>query len=197
VDFSVPDVALTHLRRYASWPVPAVVGTTGWHEHLADVRAWLEAGGGTVLHAANFSLGVALVVRALRGMLPLADRLAEYDVAVHEAHHVRKLDSPSGTALRLADELLAGLARKTRVEGETVHGEIAPEALHVTSQRVGHAVGVHTVRFDSADDEIEITHRAASRRAFASGAVTAAEWLASSDRHGLLTLDDWLDDWTR
>lgn len=194
VDFSVPDAALGNLRRYAAWHVPAVVGTTGWHDHLDAVRGWVAEGGGAVLHAANFSLGVALVERALRGMLPLADRLSDYDAAVHEAHHVRKLDSPSGTALRLADVVLGGLARKSRVEAETVHGAIAPEALHVTSQRVGHVFGEHTVVFDSAVDQIEIVHRAKDRRAFAAGAVAAAEWLVGSGRRGLHTLDDWLDD---
>ncbi len=191
IDFSVPSVALDQIRRYAEWRVPAVVGTTGWTDRLDDVRRWVEDGGGAVLWAPNFSLGVALVVRALRGMLPLLDRLDDYDVAVHEAHHARKLDSPSGTALRLAEELLAGLSRKTHLQPETQHGAIAADALHVTSQRVGHVFGEHTVVLDSAVDQIEIVHRAKDRRAFAAGAVTAAEWLVG--RTGLFTLDDLLD----
>ena len=196
VDFSDPGVALAHVERYADWGVRAVVGTTGWTAP-ADLAARVEASGGALVVAANFSLGVALVVRALRGMLPLLDRLGGpdvggYDVFVHEAHHAAKLDSPSGTALRLADELVAGLARKTRVEAETVHGRIDPAALHVTSTRAGHVVGEHTVGIDSAADRIEITHRAHDRRAFASGAVAAAEWLAAlpTGRTGLFTLDD-------
>ncbi len=192
IDFSVPAVVLDQIRRYAEWQIPAVVGTTGWTDRLDDVRGWVESGGGTILWSPNFSLGVALVVRALRGMMPLLDRLDDYDAAVHEAHHVHKLDSPSGTALRLAEELLAGLARKTHVQPETQHGAIAPDALHVTSQRVGHVFGEHTVVLDSAVDQIEITHRAKDRRAFAAGAVTAAEWLVG--RTGLFTLDDLLDD---
>ena len=110
----------------------AVVGTTGWTADLDRIRARVAAGGGAVVWSPNFSLGVALVVRALRGLMPLLDRLGGldaggYDAYVHEVHHTAKLDSPSGTALRLADELVAGLARKTRVEAETVHGRIAPE----------------------------------------------------------------------
>ena len=197
VDFSDPSVALAHVERYADWGVRAVVGTTGWTADLDGIRARVEAGGGAVVWAPNFSLGVALVVRALRGLLPLLDRLGGleeggYDAYVHEVHHSAKLDSPSGTALRLAEELVAGLARKTRVEPETVHGRIDAAALHVTSTRAGHVFGEHTVGLESAVDQIRITHRATDRRAFASGAVTAAEWVAG--RTGLFTLDDVLAD---
>lgn len=192
VDFSVPDVALDQIHRYAFWGVDAVVGTTGWTDSLDTVRQWVEEGQNGLLWAPNFSLGLALVSRALAGMLPLLDRLDEYDVAVHEAHHTGKLDSPSGTALRLAEELLAGLGRKARVETETQHGAIDADALHVTSQRVGRVRGVHMVTLDAEDDRIEITHTAKSRRAFALGAVRAAEWVRG--RRGLFTLDDMIDE---
>lgn len=192
VDFSVPDVALDQIHRYAFWSVDAVVGTTGWTDDLDKVREWVEEGQSGLLWAPNFSLGLALVVRALRGMLPLLDRLDDYDVAVHEVHHTGKLDSPSGTALRLAEELLAGLARKDHVEAETRHGAIDADALHVTSQRLGHVFGDHTVTLDSPVDQIEIVHRAKDRRAFAVGAVRAAEWVQG--RSGLFTLDDMIDE---
>ena len=190
VDFSVPEVALDHIHRYAAWGADAVVGTTGWADDLGRVRAWVEEGGAGLLWAPNFSLGLALVERALRGLLPLLDRLDDYDLAVHEAHHTGKLDSPSGTALRLADVLLGGVARKTRVETETQHGAIDPAALHVTSQRLGSVLGEHTVTLDSPVDTIEVVHRAKGRRAFAVGAVRAAEWVRG--RRGLFTLEDML-----
>ncbi len=192
VDFSAPAVALDHLHRYGFWGVDAVVGTTGWYDGLPKVRAWVEEGQNGVLYAPNFSLGVALMVRALRAILPLLDGLAEYDPFVHEAHHAGKLDSPSGTALLLANEVVAGLAWKTRVEAETQHGRIAPDALHVTSTRAGHVVGEHRVGFDSVGDRLTLHHEAKDRRAFALGAVRAAAWLHG--RKGLFTLDDLLDD---
>jgi 4-hydroxy-tetrahydrodipicolinate reductase len=170
-----------------------VVGTTGWTADLDRVRAWVGEGRNGLLWSPNFSLGVALVERALAGLLPLLDRLDDYDAAVHEAHHTGKLDSPSGTALRLAEVLLAGLARKTHLDAETQHGRIDPAALHVTSQRLGHVLGEHTVTLDSAVDQIQIVHCAKDRAAFAVGAVRAAEWL--SGRAGLFTLDDCLADW--
>ncbi|HEX8299002.1 MAG TPA: dihydrodipicolinate reductase C-terminal domain-containing protein, partial [Rubricoccaceae bacterium] len=182
VDFSDPAVALAHVEAYADRGLRAVVGTTGWTADLDRIRARVGAGGGAVVWAPNFSLGVALVVRALRGLMPLLDRLGGpeaggYDAYVHEVHHTAKLDSPSGTALRLADELVGGLARKTRIESETVHGRIDPGALHVSSTRAGRVTGEHTVGLESAVDQILITHRATDRRAFAAGAVTAAEWV--------------------
>ncbi|MEM1117192.1 MAG: 4-hydroxy-tetrahydrodipicolinate reductase [Bacteroidota bacterium] len=192
IDFSVPDVALDQIHRYAFWGVDAVVGTTGWTDRLDQVQAWVDEGQNGMLWAPNFSLGLALVERALRGMLPLLDRLGEVDVAVHEVHHTGKLDSPSGTALRLAEVLLGGLARKTRLEAETQHGALDPEALHVTSQRLGTVFGEHTVSLDSAVEQIEIVHRAKDRRAFAVGAVRAAEWVHG--RTGLFTLDDLIAD---
>lgn len=195
VDFSAADVAEAHARRCAERGLPLVLGTTGWAspEALARVREVAEAGGTGVVWAPNFSLGLALVERALAGLLPLLDRLDEYDVHVVDLHHAAKLDSPSGTALRLAEQLVGGLARKSRVEAETVHGRIDPAALHVASSRAGHAVGTHTVGLDSAADRIEITHVARDRAAFALGAVRAAEWLPG--RTGLFGLDDVLGDY--
>jgi len=192
VDFSTPAVALDHIHRYAFLGVDAVVGTTGWTDDLDKVRDWVEEGQSGMLWAPNFSLGLALVSRALAGLLPLLDRLDEYDAAVHAAHHTGKVDSPSGTALRVAEELLAGLGRKTHLEPETQHGAIDAGALHVTSQRVGRVLGEHTVTLDSEVDQIRIVHTAKSRRAFAVGAVRAAEWVRG--RQGLFTLEDMLGD---
>lgn len=190
IDFSVPDVALDQIHRYAFWGVDAVVGTTDWHNELATVRDWVDEGQMGLLHASNFSLGLALVARALEGLLPLLDQLEDYDAAIHETHHAAKLDSPSGTALTLAQVLLNGLARKTHIEPEAQHKAIDARALHVTSARVGHVFGEHTVMLDSAVDQIEIVHRAKDRRAFAVGAVRAAEWVHG--KTGLFTLDDLL-----
>jgi 4-hydroxy-tetrahydrodipicolinate reductase len=193
IDFSTPDVALDHLHQYCFWGLDAVVGTTGWYDDLAKVEGWVEEGQNGLLYAPNFSLGVAVLVRALRGALPLLDRLADYDPWVHEIHHTGKVDSPSGTALMLADELLDGLSRKTRIEPETQHGRIDADALHVSSTRAGHVFGEHTVGFDSPVDQLQFRHVAKGREAFAAGAVRAAAWVHG--RTGLFTLDDMLADW--
>lgn len=193
VDFSLPDVALDHLERYCAWDVAAVVGTTGWEEERSQVAEWVAESRAAILYAPNFSLGVALLARALRGVLPLLDRLPEYDAFIHEIHHTRKVDSPSGTAVMLAELLVDGLERKERIDPEAQHGRIAPEALHVSSTRVGGVVGHHTVGFDSPFDVLRFVHEAKDRRGFAFGALKAAEWLPG--RRGLFTLDDVLSDW--
>ena len=193
IDFSVPEVALDHLHRYCLWGVDAIVGTTGWTDQTERVRDWVAEGGNAVLAAPNFSLGVAVLTRALASVLPLFDRLEEYDPSIHETHHAGKLDSPSGTALRLGDTVIAGLARKARVETETVHGVIDTGALHVTSARTGHVFGEHTVTFDGPADRLVLRHEAKDRGAFAAGAIRAAEWLPG--HNGLFSFDDMLRDW--
>jgi 4-hydroxy-tetrahydrodipicolinate reductase len=192
IDFSTPAVALDHIHRYCLWGVDAVIGTTGWGGEMDKVRGWVAEGGNAILAAANFSIGLAVLERAIAGVLPLMDRLEEYDVAVHETHHAKKVDSPSGTALRLADRLLAGLARKGRIEPEASHGVLDPAALHVTSSRVGHVMGEHVVTFDGPADRLTLIHEARDRRAFAAGAVRAAEWLPG--RRGLFSFEDVLRD---
>ena len=193
IDFSLPSVALPHLRRYGRWQQPAVVGTTGWYEHLDEVASLVDEHGSSLLYAPNFSLGVAVMKRALEAVTPLMDALDDYDAFVHEMHHTNKVDSPSGTAEMLAEVVVDGLERKQRVETETQHDRIDPEALHVTATRSGSVFGEHTVGFDSVFDRLELRHRAKGRTGFAFGAVRAAEWLQG--RTGLFTLDDVLDDW--
>lgn len=193
IDFSLPDVALDHIERYCQWQQPAVIGTTGWYDALDTVAAWVDRHDAALLYAANFSMGVAVLQRALDGVLPLLEQLPDYDPYLHEVHHTHKVDSPSGTARMLAEMIVDGLSRKSHVETETQHQRIDPAALHVTSTRAGKVFGTHTVGFDSAFDHVTLTHRAKNRQGFAFGALRAAEWLQG--RRGLFTLDDVLADW--
>jgi 4-hydroxy-tetrahydrodipicolinate reductase len=193
VDFSLPDLALDHIRRYCEWNQPAVVGTTGWYDDLEAVERWVEEHDASLLYAPNFSIGIAVVRRALEAVTPLLDELDDYDPFVREVHHTNKVDSPSGTAQMLGNLLVDGLDRKSHVETETQHQRIDPDAVHVTSTRAGTVFGEHTVAVDGPYDQIAVTHRAKNRRGFAAGAVRAAEWL--SGRQGLFTLEDVLRDW--
>ncbi|RMH69316.1 MAG: 4-hydroxy-tetrahydrodipicolinate reductase [Bacteroidetes bacterium] len=192
IDVSLPGVVLDHIERCCRWGMPLVVGTTGWYDALPRVRQWVEAHDAAVLYAANFSLGIALLTQVLRHLTPLLDRLPDYDVALHEVHHTRKADSPSGTALMLARILLDGLGRKTHLATETQHQRIDPDALHVTSTRTGHVIGTHTVAVEGPHDRLLLTHEATSRDGFAAGMLQAAAWLPG--RRGLFTLEDALQD---
>lgn len=193
IDFSLPSVALDHLRWYCENDQPAVVGTTGWYDALPKVRAWTETHNASILYAPNFSIGVAVLRRAVASVGPLLDALPDYDAFVHEIHHTNKVDSPSGTARMLGEVLIDQLQRKTHIDAEAQYDRIDPEALHVSSTRAGTVFGEHTVAFDSPYDRIELAHRAKSRHGFAFGALRSAEWLHG--RTGLFTLDDVLDDW--
>lgn len=193
IDFSLPGLAVPHLRRYCEWNVPAVIGTTGWYDALDEVQDLVQRHDASVLYAPNFSIGVAVLSRALDHATALMDELDDYDAFVQELHHTQKADSPSGTARMLAEQIVDGLDRKDHVETETQHQRIDPSAVHVSSTRTGTAFGEHTVGFDSPFDRIALRHRAKNRRGFAVGALRAAEWL--DGRSGLFTLDDVLDDW--
>jgi 4-hydroxy-tetrahydrodipicolinate reductase len=193
VDFSLPSLALDHIRQYCTLGLPAVVGTTGWYDDMEAVEALVAEHDIGLLYAPNFSMGVAVVRRALNGILPLLDQLEAYDPFVQELHHTRKVDSPSGTAHMLGGLVVEGLERKDHVETETQHQRIDPSAVHVTSTRAGTIYGEHTVGFDGPYDQIAVRHRAKNRRGFAAGAVRAAEWL--NGRPGLFSLEDMLAEW--
>lgn len=193
IDFSLPALAVPHLRRYCEWHLPVVMGTTGWYDALDDVRALVHRHEASVLYAPNFSIGVAVLSRALDHVAQLMDELDDYDAFVREMHHTKKVDSPSGTARMLGEQIVEGLERKDHVETEAQHQRIDPTAVHVTSTRAGTVYGEHTVGFDSPYDHLSLRHRAKNRRGFAVGALRAAEWLEG--RTGLFTLEDVLTDW--
>lgn len=193
IDFSQPALALPHITHYCKNNVQVVMGTTGWYTQLTQVQQLLDQHTCGLLYAPNFSIGVAVLSRLIEKAAGIIDKLPEYDIGVHEAHHLQKLDSPSGTALHLANMLVDNISRKKRIEPETQHQRIAADALHVTSQRLGHVFGRHTITFDSPYDQISISHDAKNRNGFALGALRAAEWL--DGKQGLYTLDDLLNDW--
>ena len=125
IDFTTPDLALDHIRRYCSWNIPAVIGTTGWYDKLDAVAHWVDTHDATILYAPNFSLGVAVTASLVERAVAIINKLPAYDGYVHEFHHRMKLDSPSGTALHLANCVVKGLERKTHLAVETQHQPIA------------------------------------------------------------------------
>jgi 4-hydroxy-tetrahydrodipicolinate reductase len=186
IDFSIPEAVMSNIRAALAAKRDLVVGTTGWYQHLPELKNTVKDSG--LLYSANFSLGMNLFFRMARHAAELMNRATEYDPYVHEIHHRQKVDSPSGTALRLAEILVASIDRKTEVLTRPPEGKIRPQTLHVSSTRVGVVAGTHTVAFDSEADLIELHHVAKTRRGFALGALTAARWLKG--RKGIYTMDD-------
>lgn len=179
VEFTHPDALAGNVRTLCALGKPIVTGTTGWLDNLEQVTGIVRQSNGRMLYASNFSVGVNIFFKILRHAARAFNSAAMYDAALHELHHVRKADAPSGTALTAAQIMLAELERKTHLLTETSHGRIAPDALHLTSQRVGQTAGTHSAVFDSEADTIEIVHRAKNRSGFALGALMAARQIVS------------------
>jgi 4-hydroxy-tetrahydrodipicolinate reductase len=186
IEFSTPETVVGNIQVAVKAQKDIVVGTTGWYDRLPEVKTAVVQSG--LLYSANFSVGVNMYFRIVAAAAELMRNAPGYDPYVHELHHRQKADSPSGTALRLADILLKRVDRKKSIATQRMDGKIAPDALHVTSTRVGTFNGTHTVGFDSEADLIEITHTARSRKGFALGALKAAHWLRG--RKGVFTMDD-------
>ena len=172
IDFSTADALRTNFARYVERKLPAVIGTTGWSAHEADLRAQAERAGLGVVAAANFSIGVNLFQLIVAEAARLFQAHDQYGAWVHEAHHATKRDAPSGTALMLRDTM-TGVYRRP---------------IDMSSTRAGTIPGVHTVGFDGPSDTIELTHTARDRRGFAVGALVAAKWIHG--RSGWYTMAD-------
>jgi 4-hydroxy-tetrahydrodipicolinate reductase len=192
IHFAHPDSVLSHVQQWAGWKKNLVIGTTAWQRDVDKVRSAVESAGIGLVHASNFSIGVNAMRYLVREAGRLFNRLPEYDVFIHEAHHRDKLDSPSGTALTLADILIDTIERKKSILTQPPPGKIDPEQLHVSSSRAGSIVGTHGVVFDSRADQIEIVHTAKNREGFAVGALMAAHWIQG--KRGMFTMDDVLAD---
>src|SRR2546421_8331339 len=161
IDFSIADTVPKDVEACARAGVPLVVGTTGWQSQLEQVRRVVEQYDGALIHGANFSIGVQLFYRIAARAAELFRNVDSYDPFIEEAHHKRKRDAPSGTAIKLHEIVSAKIGRD----------------VPVSSTRAGYIPGTHQLGFDSAADQITITHEARSREGFAAGALLAAQWI--------------------
>jgi 4-hydroxy-tetrahydrodipicolinate reductase len=194
IEFSLPTTAAANIIALAEKKIPTVTGTTGWHDQMDGVSKAVKDAGSSLLWATNFSIGVNLFYRIAWHAAELANNFPEYDIGGFEAHHNKKLDSPSGTAKTLAEGVLSRIERKKKLVYETMNRKPASDEIHFPSLRMGSVPGIHSLFFDSSADTIEITHTARSREGFASGAVLAAKWLAEKERRGIFTMDEMLKD---
>lgn len=188
IEFTAPQAAYGNYLKAWEKGVKVVSGSTGWmKEHGEEVRKACQEGGKTLFWASNFSIGVAIFSAVNRYLAKIMNQFPQYDVELEETHHVHKLDHPSGTAITLAEEIVANLDRKERWAEETTD----PKLLRVDDIRRGEVPGIHTIRYDSDADLITITHDAHNRKGFALGAVLAAEY--TQQHQGLLTIKDMFD----
>lgn len=171
IDFSTPTTAFENISHAINSRVPVISGTTGWLNQLEVIEDLCKANNGAFLYGSNFSLGMNLFFK-LNKQLSQLMKNQQYDSKIHEIHHTKKLDSPSGTAKKLAKDV------------DSILNNNPP----ITADRIENVSGVHSITFTSLEDEIEIKHTANNRNGFALGAIRAAEWII--DKKGIFTLDD-------
>ena len=192
IEFSVPEAAVPNARLYASLGLNAVVGTTGWYDKKEEVGERVREGGIGYLYGPNFSLGANIFFRMVAEAAAIINPFPDYDIYGYEIHHRHKKDSPSGTALKIADIILDRNTRKTNLVVDRLDRRIEEKELHFASVRGGENPGVHKVVLDSDADTIELVHSVRNRKGFALGAVLAAEWLKG--QQGFFTVENFIDE---
>lgn len=186
IDFSIPTAATENISTCFNHNIPVVSGTTGWLEHYNEMTALCQEKNGAFLYGSNFSVGVNLFFELNSYLAKLMANIKEYNVSMEEIHHTKKLDAPSGTAISLAQGIIAETDYKQWTMDNANDNEI-----YIDAKRIEDVPGTHSVFYKSAVDEIEIKHTAFSRQGFALGAVIAAEWILG--KKGIFTMKDVLN----
>jgi len=187
-EFSIPQNAATNILKCFDVNLPVVCGTTGWLAQYEEVRQVCISEGQSFFYAPNFSIGVNIFFEINKKLARLMRPFSGYEISIEEMHHSMKADSPSGTAIRLADDIVEEIEHKkawSKAENPD------PDQIGITSIREGNIPGIHTVVYESSFDKIEISHSAKSRRGFAMGALMAGEWLI--DKKGIFSMKDLLE----
>jgi len=183
IDFSIPDAAVGNISACLNGNIPVISGTTGWLEKYHDMAKLCEEKEGAFIYGSNFSLGVNIFFELNAHLAKMMTNLKQYRVSMEEIHHLQKLDAPSGTAISLANDIIATSDYSSWALENAKEDEILIEA-----KREEGVPGTHSVFYDSQVDSIEIKHTAHSREGFALGAVVAAEWLVG--KKGIFTMKD-------
>lgn len=185
IEFTGPESAFDNIGKCLDAGIPTVSGSTGWLARQAEVNRKCEALNGTFLYASNFSVGVNIFFEINKKLAMLMKGRSEYEISMEEIHHTHKKDAPSGTAITLAEQVLAEIPRIKEWRNAIADD---PAVLPIISKREDPAPGTHSVKYHSAIDDIEIVHTAHSRDGFALGAVLAAEYI--HDKKGILHIQE-------
>ncbi len=186
IDFSTPDAAFNNITGCFAHGVPVISGTTGWLDRYQDAIDLCTRGQGAFIYASNFSLGVNLFFELNKRLAQMMANVETYNVAMEEIHHTQKLDAPSGTAITLAEGIIANSQYS-----EWSLEDVKEHAIPIVSKRIGTVPGTHSIAYESAVDTIEIKHTAHNREGFALGALIAAEWIQG--KKGVFTMQDVLN----
>lgn len=178
IEFSLPESAFGNIMLCLEAHVPVVSGTTAWLDRLDEAKAKCQATKGALLYASNFSIGVNIFFALNRQLAKMMNVQVQYDIQMEEIHHTQKLDAPSGTAITLAEDIIAEVSRKGSWVKEVAQQD---SELPIVSRRIENVPGTHEISYDSPIDSILIRHTAHSRIGFAKGALMAAEWIVGKE----------------
>jgi 4-hydroxy-tetrahydrodipicolinate reductase len=185
IEFSFPSAAFNNICICLSEKVPVVSGTTGWLENYEEAVGVCNKNDTAFIHSSNFSIGVNLLFRLNSELAKQMNQYRDYNVVIEEIHHTKKLDAPSGTAIAIADKIIAQHSGYTNWCFEN---NKTNNCIPIRSIREGLVPGTHTVTWDSDIDTISLKHEAKNRKGLALGAVVAAEFIHS--RKGVFTMND-------
>jgi 4-hydroxy-tetrahydrodipicolinate reductase len=188
IEFTNPDSAVSNILFCLENNIPVISGTTGWLSKIKIVEEKCKEVNGSFLYASNFSIGVNIFFELNKKLATLMKPHPGYEIQMEEVHHTQKKDAPSGTAITLANQIIDVSAQKNKwVNRETEN----KNELQIISKRVQEVAGIHSIKYLSDVDSIEIIHTAHSRRGFAEGAVLAAEFII--DKKGIFSMKDVLN----
>ena len=194
IEFSTPATAYDNINRCFDLNIPVVCGTTAWYEHFDEIKERCEKENQTLFYAPNFSIGMNIMFMLNQQLAKITEKY-DYKLSLTEIHHIHKLDKPSGTAVKLAEDILSNNSNykswtlnECTIDDEqlTIDGVLPVEAI-----REGDVFGIHEVKAESDCDIIQLRHEAFSRKGFATGAVIAAEFILG--KKGLFTMNDLLN----
>ena len=187
IDFSIPTSAFTNISNCINNNTPVISGTTGWLASYNTIVDLCNQKKGAFIYASNFSLVVNVFCELNNQVAKMMHTLSDYNIAIEEIHHTKKLDAPSGTAITLAE----GIIENTTKENWELGDKASEENISIVAKRIPDVPGTHTVWYDSEVDSIEIKHTAHSRKGFALGAVVASEWIVG--KKGVFSMKDVLN----
>jgi 4-hydroxy-tetrahydrodipicolinate reductase len=196
IEFTNPEAAFDNVTKCFEAGVPVVCGTTGWNERFEEAKKICGERKGAFFYASNFSIGVNIFFELNRKLAQMMRNHPQYNLYMSEVHHTQKKDSPSGTAITLANDIInsnSGFSDWKLYSEESGDNPQADDkaTVYINSLRLGDVPGTHEVLYNSDEDEIKMIHTAHSRKGFATGAVLAAEWLAG--KQGVFTMKDLLN----
>ena len=187
INFSTPQSAFKNISNALNNSIPVICGTTGWLDNYNEVVKLSNKTNTSFLYSSNFSLGVNLFFELNKKLASIMKNHNQYKVSIEEIHHIEKLDKPSGTAIKIAEDIFekSGYKKWSFIEDEE-------NVIKMTSRRTNNIPGTHVLKYSSEIDSIEIKHTAKNRKGFAMGAVIAAEWIIN--KKGVFEMEDVIND---